>query len=144
MPFKQKEESEVRDVHNHCSVCRCQCGRKTRRGKSESTRRSATRHCRTPGNRGYAGLNWEQHWTSCGQTLMSSWEPEDLANPPWPGWALTSFRGASSLKITVSCGFTAIIALNGGCRRTQSHTKRTSSLRVASGYSTLHPPNWLH
>lgn len=87
---------------------------------------------RAPGSRGCRLELGAALGKSCGQTLMSPWA-EDLANPLWPAQALTRVRGASSLQITVSCGLSAIIALDNGSRRTQSHTKRISSLRVASG-----------
>lgn len=99
--------------------------------------------CRTPGSKGCPPeLGAALGKAVCGQTLMSPWA-EDPANPPQPGRALTRVREASSLQSMVSCRFSAVIALDNGSRRTQSHTKRISSLRVASGYSPPHPPNWL-
>lgn len=103
------------------------------------------RYHRIPGKK-RCGLNreeqWTRSWANC--KVFLSWDTEDLANPPWPGWVLTRVRGVSSLKIAISWRVAAVISREDGSRRAQGQTQGSSSFTVAPTYSTIHQPNWLH
>ena len=103
------------------------------------------RYHRIPGKR-RCGLNREEQWTRswANSKVFLSWDTEDLANPPWPGWVLTRVRGVSSFKIAISWRVAAVISREDGSRRAQGQTQGTSSFTVAPTYSTIHQPNWLH